>query len=532
MLFWRCSAGERCRTSASPGFSCNHHPQALNMRKEVDLAHLFVPDRIGGRSDGGSIEVSTPSSLAGRHSEAPTTASGEEAQPEEASCTCSKEAHHFAEQTNYLPPSKLIPIFLALALIDFVALIDQTTLSVALAIIGAEFNAGSQVSFISSAYFISSTACQLLYGRVSDITGRKVLLLAGIWVVFFGSLASSLATDVISLSVFRGVTGLGGGGLMTIAQIIVSDVVSLRQRGKYQGILGAVVALANGIGPVIGGALASTSTWRNIFRLMLPLSFLGGVAVWFFMPLKPVEGDWRQKSRAIDWLGAFLSFAAALLLVLGFTWASEYAWDDTHVLGPLLAGLATSLAFVLWQGYGCSAERPALMPLGIFKSGVVCGACITQTINGWLFVTQVYMIPQFYQLAYGYSATRAGSLLLPLTVVQTAASTLSGLLITWTGRYREILLVGWALWAVGLGLFSTLDSSSGLGKQIGYSLLAGVGVGATLQPSLIAIQGAVPRKEMAAVTATRNFVRNLGGALGLALAGTVLNKSATAALLP
>jgi len=151
-------------------------------------------------------------------------------------------------------------IFLALALIDFVALIDQTTLSVALAIIGAEFNAGSQVSFISSAYFISSTACQLLYGRVSDITGRKVLLLAGIWVVFFGSLASSLATDVIrylkrrraslvavalkassarSLSVFRGVTGLGGGGLMTIAQIIVSDVVSLRQRGKYQGILGA-----------------------------------------------------------------------------------------------------------------------------------------------------------------------------------------------------------------------------------------------------------------------------------------------------
>ncbi|PWN39531.1 MFS general substrate transporter [Ceraceosorus guamensis] len=487
-----------------------------------------APTSAGERfSSGGMDLINSPEGLASRV-ESPNTSGS--ASP--VSQDVEKQSHAFNEQTNYLPPRKLIPIFLALAGIDFVALMDQTTLSVALPIIASDFNAGAQSSFVSSAYFISSTACQLLYGRVSDITGRKALLMAGLAVFFLGSLASSLAPDIITLSVFRAITGVGGGGLMTLAQIIVSDVVSLRQRGKYQGILGAVVALSNGVGPVIGGALASNSSWRNIFRLMLPCSFVGAVAAWVWMPLKPVTGNWRKKFVAIDWLGALLSLAAATLVVLGLTWASDYDWVSVHVLVPLLIGVATAFVFCLWQYWGDKPSRPALMPMQIFKSGIVCGACITQTINGWLFVTQVYFIPQFYQLAYGYTPTVAGALILPLTVVQTVASTLSGLLITWTGRYREILLLGWAMWSIGLGLFSTLDESSNLGKQIGFGLLAGVGVGATLQPSLIAIQGAVDRKQMAAVTATRMFVRNLGGALGLALAGTIVNNSASSFLSP
>lgn len=144
-------------------------------------------------------------------------------------------------------------------------------------------------------------------------------------------------------------------------------------------------------------------------------------------------------------------------------------------------------------------------------------------INGWNFLVQVYYIPTLYQLAYGYSAVQAGALLLPITLTQTFSSTFSGLIVHWMGRYRESILLGWIAWAVGLGLFSTLDQHSGLGKQIGYGILTGFGVGQTLQPALIAVQAGVERRDMAIVTSIRNFVRNLGGTIGLAVSGTIIN---------
>ena len=152
-------------------------------------------------------------------------------------------------------------------------------------------------------------------------------------------------------------------------------------------------------------------------------------------------------------------------------------------------------------------------------------------INGWLFVTQVYYLPSFYQLAYGLSALKSGALLLPITLTQTISSTLSGLIVHWTGRYRESIITGWIAWAVGLGLYSTLDTQHfNLGKAIGYGLLTGFGVGQTLQPSLIAIQAGVARQDMAVVTCTRNFLRNLGSTLGLAISGTLVNSSLRSSL--
>lgn len=152
-------------------------------------------------------------------------------------------------------------------------------------------------------------------------------------------------------------------------------------------------------------------------------------------------------------------------------------------------------------------------------------------VNGWLFVVQVYYLPSFYQLAYGLSAIKSGALLLPITLTQTISSTLSGLIVHWTGRYRESIIFGWIAWAVGLGMYSTLDTKQfDLGKSIGYGLLTGFGVGQTLQPSLIAIQAGVARQDMAVVTCTRNFVRNLGSTLGLAISATLVNSSLRSAL--
>lgn len=425
-------------------------------------------------------------------------------------------------------PSKLIiltlnQVFLACASVDFVALIDQTSLAASLSLVSSSLQAGTQASWIAGGYFITSTSFQLLYGRLSDVWSRKYVLLALQLIFFLGSLASSLSQTAIQLIVFRAIAGVGGGGLMTVAQVIVSDVVSLRQRGKYQGIFGAAVALANGVGPLIGGALATTSSegWRWIFRLNLPLTALCALAVVFAMPLKKVTGSWKDKITKVDFFGCFLTLCGSVLFMLGLTWAGDdHPWKSVAVILPIVLGFCTSVAFLAWQHYG---TKYPLVPLHIFRQKMVNGACITMFINGWNFVAQVYYIPTFYQLAYGYSTVRSASLLLPLTLVQTLSSTFSGLIVTWRGRYRGSILVGWGVWAIGLGMFSTLDQNSGLGEQIGYAILTGFGVGQTLQPSLIAIQAGVDKQNMAVVTGTRNFVRNLGSTIGLAVTGTIIN---------
>ncbi|KAF5523079.1 Efflux pump dotC [Colletotrichum aenigma] len=438
--------------------------------------------------------------------------------------------HVFNEQTNYVRPRTIITIFLACATVDLVALMDQTTLAASLNIIGNALNSSNQTAWIASGYFITSTTGQLLYGRLSDIWSRKFILLIGLAIFFTGSLASSVAATGTQLIVFRAWTGIGGGGLMTVAQMIVSDVVPLRERGKYQGILGAVVAIANGIGPVIGGALASQSrdSWRWIFRLNMPLTLLCTVCVIFFMPLRKVEGDWKMKLKAVDFVGSGLALAGTSVLMLGLTWGGgEYSWNSAHVIATIVVGFVVCVAFVMWQWKG--AKFP-LVPLHIFKSKIVNGACITMAINGWNFVVQVYYIPAFYQLAYNYSATKAGAMLLPVTLTQTLFSTLSGLVVHKVGRYRECILLGWVMWAVGVGLMSTLDENSSVGKQVGYSLLIGAGVGNTLQPALIAIQAGVSRRDMAVVTSFRNFIRNLGSTIGLAISGTLINNILSASI--
>lgn len=244
----------------------------------------------------------------------------------------------------------------------------------------------------------------------------------GLGIFFFGSLAASLAQTATQLIIFRAFTGVGGGGLMTVAQMIVSDVVPLRERGKYQGILGAVVAIANGIGPVIGGALASIDddSWRWIFRLNLPLTAICVLAVLFFMPLRKVTGDWRVKLRAVDFFGAVLALGSTAVFLLGLTWGGgEYAWNSAHVIATLVVGFAVGVGFVLWQWKGAAFP---LVPMHIFRSRIVNGACLTMFINGWNFLVQIYYIPTFYQLVFEYSTVQAGAMLLPITLMQSKSN--------------------------------------------------------------------------------------------------------------
>ncbi|KAJ8081209.1 hypothetical protein PM082_018052 [Marasmius tenuissimus] len=431
-----------------------------------------------------------------------------------------QQAKGLEDQTNYVPIRKIVSIFVSCAITEFTTLLDETMIAVALPQISSELGGGNQIAWVATSYFVTSTSFQLVCGRLSDIWSRKTVLFVLMVIFSIGNLGAAFATGFVELLVFRAIAGIGGGGIPTIAQVIVSDTVSLRDRGKYQGILGAAVALSYGVGPVIGGAIVERTTWRWIFRLLLPLTAFSAVCCHFFMPLKPVESNWRVKLRRIDFLGSLLVLGSSMLIVMALTWGgSSYPWDDAHVLATGCIGIVLGIAFIVWEG---KWPKYPLLPLYIFRQRIVIGAAVTHFINGYLTMVQVFYIPSFYQLAYGYSPTKSAAFMLTLTVMQTFMSSFSGLVISWTGRYRELILTGWAVWAVGLGLFSTLDENSSVARQVGYSLLAGFGVGQTLQPSLVAVQGAVERKDMAVVTATRSFVRNIGGTLGLAISGTLL----------
>ncbi|RKF62436.1 Efflux pump dotC [Erysiphe neolycopersici] len=448
-----------------------------------------------------------------------------------------------ADQTTSLSRSKIATVFLTCSAVDFAALFDQNTLAVALPVIGASLGASSQVSTIAAAYFITATSFQLIYGRLSDIWSRKLILIAGIAIFFLGSLGTSLARNITEFIAFRALTGIGGGGLVTLVQIIVGDVVSLRERGRWQGILGSVVAITYGISPIIGGKIASSSSdsWRWIFRLNLFTTAFTALMVIFFLPLKKVEGHWKSKLKIVDFFGAALSLAGSSLIIIGLSWGGViFPWLSLHVIITLTLGGLTMMAFLLWEWKG--AQLPVLpreivlsffkptkllmhFTVKMFNSRMVQATTVTTFTCGWNYFVQIFFIPSFYQLAYGYTPLRAAAMLLPIVVVQTVSSTLGGLIVTWRGRYRESLIFGYVLWCIGLGLHSSLCSSTGLAVQLIYGSLLGFGAGHTFQPSLIAMQAAVGKENLAVITGVRSFIRDLGGTFGLAIAGSIINHS-------
>ncbi|KAH9464337.1 hypothetical protein H4Q26_007182 [Puccinia striiformis f. sp. tritici PST-130] len=457
-------------------------------------------------------------------SDAPGAWSSAIEEPSHAQTTVEEETNQLVDQSIRLPPRKIISVFLACCLTDVCCLLDYTSLAIALPAVAKDLNAGSTSSWIASAYYVTSSSCQLLYSHLSDVWSRKVVLLALLVIFFLGSLASSLATSAQQLIIFRAITGIGGGGLMTVAQVIVSDVVSLRQRGKYQGILGAATAISNGIGPLLGASFAHGDRWRWIFRINMPLAILCGLAAIFFMPLKKVSGSWKKKLGQIDFAGSALTLTSTCLFILGLTWAGvRYPWSSQQVVIPLCFSALTAGLFVIWQWKFASIP---VMPLRIFTSPIVCGVLLTQAVNGWAGLSLTFYLPQFYQLIYGYSPLKSACLLIPITVSQTFTSTLSGLVITWTGNYRVSILSGWAIWTAGLSLISTLREDSNLARQLSYSILTGIGIGCTFQSSLVAIQGAVKPRDASVVTAARGFFRNLFATVGLSVSGAILNNKA------
>ncbi|KAJ7302380.1 MFS general substrate transporter [Mycena albidolilacea] len=432
------------------------------------------------------------------------------------------------DQTNRLPFKKLLPIFLGLALCVVVSTLDSVIVATALPTISSAFSAGSVVSWVPSAYLLTSTCFQPLYGRFSDIFGRKSALCLAMSLFMVGNLISGFSKTIVQLIVFRGFAGAGGGGLVSMMQIVVSDIVSLRERGKYQGIIGGVVAIGYAIGPVIGGALAQNVGWRWCFWVTIPVSFVATCVVVFILPLKPVQGDIRRKLLAVDYVGTLLTLAGCTLLMLPLIWGGViFPWKSSVVLAPLLSGFIVVGIFCFWEWKGA---RLPIVPMYIFKHSTVTGVFISMFINGFVFFSTLYYLPQFFQVALGYDPLHAGLFLIPLLVIQIVASWVAGMLVSRTGRYRAIINLGFAVWSIACGCMSTIRPGSNKAVIVVFMVLAGIGAGQTMQTTTVAVQASVSRRDMSVVTAMRNFIRLLGGTLSLAVASTLLNNKLRTAM--
>ncbi|KAJ7830340.1 MFS general substrate transporter [Mycena olivaceomarginata] len=432
------------------------------------------------------------------------------------------------DQTNRLPFRKLLPIFLGLAVCAALASLDSVIVATALPTISSAFNAGAVVSWVPSAYLLTSTCFQPLYGRFSDIFGRKSALALAMGVFMLGNLLSGFSKTITQLIVFRGIAGAGGGGVQSMMQIVVSDIVTLRQRGKYQGIIGGVIGVGYAIGPPIGGALSQRVGWQWCVWITIPFSFIATCVVIFVLPLKPVQGNIRSKLLAVDYIGALLTLAGCALFILPLIWGGvTFPWKSAVVLAPLVSSLVVVGIFCFWEWKGA---RLPIIPMYIFKHSTVTGVFIAMFINGFVFFSTLYYLPQFFQVALGYDSLHAGLFLVPFLVTQSIVSWLAGMLVSRTGRYRTIVHAGFAIWAIACGCISTIRPGSPKAVLAVYMILAGSGSGQTMQTTTIAVQASVSRRDMSVVTAMRNFIRLLGGTLSLAVASTLVNNKLRTAM--
>ena len=427
-----------------------------------------------------------------------------------------------AEAPAYLTHRQILVVLSGLSLGLLLAALDQTVVSVALPTIVGELGGLDHLSWVVTAYLLASTASTPLYGKVSDIYGRRPVFQVAITLFLLGSVLAGLAQDMPQLIATRALQGLGAGGLMSLTFAIIGDVIPPRERGRYQGYLGGVWGLSSVAGPLLGGFFVDGPGWRWIFYINLPLGLVALVITSLVLKLPHV-----RREHSVDYLGAALLVAAVTSLLLVSVWGgSEYAWTSPMILGLAAGGLALTAAFLLWER---RAPEP-ILPLGLFHDPVFSVASAVGFVVGLAMFGAVVFLPVYLQVVDGVSPTASGLRMLPLVLGILLTSIGSGRAISATGRYRVFPIVGTAVLALGMALLSRLDSATPAWLSGLYMLVVGMGLGFVMQVLIVAVQNSVDFRVMGVATSAMTFFRSLGGAFGTAVLGAILASRLTANL--
>ncbi|RKK11897.1 hypothetical protein BFJ66_g10928 [Fusarium oxysporum f. sp. cepae] len=328
--------------------------------------------------------------------------------------------------------------------------------------------------------------------------------------------------------VSRAIAGIGGGGVQNLVNIIISDIVTLEQRGKIQGVVGGTVGLGNVIGPFIAAGIMQKSSWRVFFWLLTPLSFITAVLAYIFLPSKPPTiGFWEGISK-IDWVGSLVSGAGIVLLLIPISGGGSYfSWDSPLSISFLAVGGALFIAFIGWE---CKMAKLPMMPIDIYKNSSLAIMLAQNCLLGAVYQSYLYYVPLYLQNPHQYSAIKSAAVYTPLVAAQMIASIGSGQYISRRLRYGEVIIFGFAIWTLGAGLALLFTRHTSPAVIAVILAIVGTGVGCIFQPTLIALQAHSPKSRRAVIISNRNFYRCIGGACGLAVSAAVLQAQLRATL--
>ena len=396
------------------------------------------------------------------------------------------------------------------------AALDGTAVNTALATMIADLGGLSAYAWIGTSYLLTSTVANALFGKLSDIYGRKRLFQIAIITFLIGSVGCGVAQSMLTLIISRGVQGIGGGGLMAIAFVIIGDVVPPRERGRYVGLITSVFAVGSVVGPLMGGFFVEQLNWRWIFFINIPIGLVALVVTSRALRM-PVQ----RLDRQVDYLGAALLTGSVTCLILFLSWSStEYGWGSTLSVVLAIAAALQAVGFVAWEK---RASEP-IMPLHLFRIDVLRVTIPLVTFAGAIIYGANAFIPLYLQAITGYSPTNSGLLLVPIMVGVTLMSISTGRRMAVTGKYKHWPIFGAASLSIGMVLLSQMSQSGlGLASALIGMFCVGVGIGSIMPTATLATQNAVEWSDLGVASSVITFFRTLGGVVGLAAFGALLN---------
>ena len=411
-----------------------------------------------------------------------------------------------------------IAVMIGIMMAMFLSALDQTIVATAMPRIVQELNGLEHLSWVFTAYMLASTVVVPIYGKLSDLYGRKYFVLGAIAIFLVGSILSGFSQSMTQLIIFRAIQGIGGGAIFANAFATIGDLFPPAERGKWQGLFGAVFGLSSVIGPSLGGFLTDNVSWRWNFFINIPIGLAAFLAIMFLMP-KIVP---HSKDKSIDYGGALFLAIGLITLLLGFVWGgNQYAWNSPEIL-TLFASTLVSLGIF---GFIEQRVKQPILPLSLFKNPIFSVSMIITFLTGIGMFGSILYVPLFAQLVLGATATNSGGLLTPLMLGMVASSIVTGQVVSRTGKYKIFAVVGLGIAAVAMFFLSRMGVNTTETDLILRMIGTGIGLGVSFPIFNLAVQNAFDHSKLGVVTASTQLFRSIGGTVGTAILGGILNSA-------